>query len=89
MAANFELAAEEVKAFVNKLSDNVKLQIYGLFKQATVGDVNIPRPGLLDPKGKAKWDAWSSNKGKSQEQAKAEYVAVVKANAPPEVAQHL
>ena len=25
----------------------------------------IARPGLLDPKGKAKWDAWSANKGKS------------------------
>lgn len=34
------MAAEEVKAFGEKLSNDVKLTIYGLYKQATVGDVN-------------------------------------------------
>jgi hypothetical protein len=30
-------------------------KFYALFKQAKVGDVNIPRPGMLDFQGKAKW----------------------------------
>ena len=51
--------------------------MYGLFKQATVGDVNIARPGMFDPKGKAKWDAWEANKGMSQEDAKAAYVKLL------------
>jgi hypothetical protein len=37
--------------------------MYALFKQASVGDVNTERPGMLDFKGKAKWDAWSGKKG--------------------------
>jgi len=37
--------------------------MYALFKQASVGDVNTDRPGMLDFKGKAKWDAWSGKKG--------------------------
>jgi len=38
--------------------------------------VLLARPGMFDMKGKAKWDAWSANKGKSQEAAKEEYVTL-------------
>lgn len=44
---------------------------------------------MFDMKGKAKWEAWNNQKGKSKEVAKAEYVALVKANAPPEIAKNL
>ncbi|CAI9573207.1 unnamed protein product [Staurois parvus] len=54
------------------------LKVYALYKQATVGDVNTPRPGMLDFKGKAKWDAWESKKGISQEDARAQYIQLVK-----------
>jgi len=60
-----------------KLADDKKLEVYALFKQATVGDVNTERPGMLDFKGKAKWDAWNSKKGLSQDDAKAQYVELV------------
>ena len=36
--------------------------------------MNIPRPGLLDFTGKAKWDAWDKAKGTSKEDAWTEYV---------------
>jgi diazepam-binding inhibitor (GABA receptor modulating acyl-CoA-binding protein) len=39
--------------------------------------VFVARPGLLDLKGKAKWDAWNSKKGVSSEDAKQQYVAKV------------
>lgn len=42
-----------------------------------MGDVNTSRPGLLDLKGKAKWDAWNERKGMSQEEAKLAYIARV------------
>lgn len=32
------------------------------------------RPGLLDLKGKAKWDAWNAKKGMAQEEAKQVYI---------------
>ena len=73
----FEIAAAEVKNLASKPSDDEMLKIYSLYKQATVGDVNTSRPGMFDLTGKAKWDAWSSLKGKSKEDAEAEYITVV------------
>ena len=40
-------------------NDIIFFQIYALYKQATVGDINTERPGMLDFKGKAKWDSVS------------------------------
>jgi diazepam-binding inhibitor (GABA receptor modulating acyl-CoA-binding protein) len=52
-------------------------QLYGLYKQATVGDNNTDRPGAFNFKAKYKWDAWDKLKGKSQEEAEQEYIALV------------
>jgi len=68
-----------------KLSDEKKLKLYGLFKQAKVGDINIKEPGILDFKGKAKWKAWNEVKGKDKEVAKAEYVELVLTLLPEEI----
>ncbi|KAG8432186.1 hypothetical protein GDO86_016721 [Hymenochirus boettgeri] len=65
--ADFEKAAEEVKKLKSTPSDQEMLETYSLYKQATVGDVNTDRPGMLDFKGKAKWDAWEKKKGMSKE----------------------
>jgi acyl-CoA-binding protein len=58
-------------------STTVQLDLYGLFKQATAGDASGARPGMLDMKGRAKWDAWNKHKGMSAEQAMEAYVAYV------------
>ena len=50
----FEEAAAAVKSCKN-LDDAQKLQLYGLYKQSTVGDVTTDRPSLLDFAGAAKW----------------------------------
>ncbi len=50
----FEEAAEMVKAVSNVTDDN-RLQLYGLYKQVTVGDVNTKRPWGIDFVGCAKW----------------------------------
>ena len=80
MADQFEKYAEALKTredLISKLSDEKKLEIYGLFKQGTVGDCNTSRPGMLDFKGKAKWDAWDAKKGMSVEDARAAYVELL------------
>lgn len=77
--SDFDKAAEAVKNLASKPSDADLLELYGLFKQASVGDVNTARPGMLDLKGKAKWDAWKSREGMSSDDAKAAYVEKVKA----------
>lgn len=60
-------------------SQDEKLVFYGLYKQATVGDVNTARPGVLDFVGKAKWDAWKKVEGLSKEKAQEKYVEELKA----------
>uniref|UniRef100_A0A3Q3F9X3 Diazepam binding inhibitor (GABA receptor modulator, acyl-CoA binding protein) n=1 Tax=Labrus bergylta TaxID=56723 RepID=A0A3Q3F9X3_9LABR len=70
-------SAEEVKKLTEKPADEEMLQVYSLFKQATVGDVNTARPGMFDFTGKAKWDAWEKQKGTSQDDAMNEYIFLV------------
>ncbi|XP_068897465.1 putative acyl-CoA-binding protein [Tenebrio molitor] len=71
----FKKAADDIQKLKSKPSNEDLLEIYGLFKQGTVGDVNTERPGMLDMKGKAKWDAWNGRKGTSQDSAKEQYIA--------------
>ena len=73
----FNNAAENVKS-LSFVSDDNKLKLYGLYKQATVGDVNTARPsGMFNIKEKAKYDAWNENKGMSKEAAMNDYVSLV------------
>lgn len=37
----------------------------------------LDKPGMLDFKGKAKWEAWNGKKGQTQDAAKEAYVAKV------------
>ncbi|EDV31734.1 uncharacterized protein Dana_GF14408 [Drosophila ananassae] len=75
MSQEFNKAAEDVKNLNTTPSDNDLLELYSLYKQATVGDCNTDKPGFLDFKGKAKWEAWNNRKGMSQSDAEAAYVA--------------
>lgn len=50
------------------------LKLYGLYKQATVGDNDTPKPGMFDLKGKYKWQAWDDLKGTSQSDAESKYI---------------
>ena len=44
---------------------------------ATEGDVRGERPGLLDLRGRAKYDAWTKRKGTSKDDAMKKYVVLV------------
>ena len=79
MALTDDFAAAQLR--VKQLSKTPEaaelLELYALFKQATVGDVRGERPGMLDFKGRAKFDAWSSQKSTSQDAAMQGYVLLV------------
>ncbi|XP_076652211.1 acyl-CoA binding protein 1 [Halictus rubicundus] len=77
LSDRFNKAAEEVKELSSQPSDADMLELYSLYKQATVGDCNTTRPGMLDFKGKAKWDAWDRKKGTSKETAMEQYIQKV------------
>ncbi|KAH9055217.1 acyl-CoA-binding protein [Lactarius vividus] len=74
----FEKAVEIVRSLPKdgpiKPSQDDQLYFYSYYKQATEGDVNTARPGMLDFTGKAKWDAWNERKGVSKEEAYSKYV---------------
>ena len=79
MATNesFEAAQQRVKTLSKTPAPDELLELYALYKQATVGDVQGSRPGMLDFKGRAKFDAWSGKKGVAQANAESDYVKLV------------
>lgn len=74
--ARFAAAQARIKP-VAGLGNDVMLALYALFKQATAGDVTGSRPGMLDLRGRAKYDAWAGKKGTSRDDAKLAYIALV------------
>jgi len=80
-SSSFEAASAAVQANskeIDKLDNDTKLELYALFKQSNVGDNATPKPGMLDFKGKAKWEAWGKKKGVSSADAKVQYVELAK-----------
>lgn len=71
---DFDSATEFMKTVAGNLEKNKLLYFYARFKQATVGECNISRPGMFDFQGKQKWDAWNALKAMSREQAMQEYL---------------
>ena len=73
----FAAAKARVEKLETRPSNEKLLELYGLYKQATEGDVSGSRPGLLDLKGRAKYDAWARRKGTTRSDAMKGYVALV------------
>ncbi|TXH24737.1 MAG: acyl-CoA-binding protein [Cyclobacteriaceae bacterium] len=74
---DFNAAVARSKELTKRPSNEELLELYGLFKQATDGDVTGERPGGFDFKGIAKFDAWASKKGIAKEQAMQDYIALM------------
>ncbi|XP_065880019.1 acyl-CoA-binding protein [Euphorbia lathyris] len=74
---DFDEHAEKVKTLPETTTNENKLILYGLFKQATVGPVNTARPGMFNMRDRAKWDAWKAVEGKSKEEAMNDYITKV------------
>jgi diazepam-binding inhibitor (GABA receptor modulator, acyl-CoA-binding protein) len=77
----FEDAVQYVQSATGdfKPSNEMKLEFYSLFKQATEGDVKGKKPGLTDFIGRAKYSAWENLKGMSSEKAMETYIAKIEA----------
>ncbi|NXX45416.1 ECI2 isomerase, partial [Tricholaema leucomelas] len=74
---DFEKAQEQLKLLKNDPGNETKLKLYALFKQATEGPCNAPKPSMLDFVKKAKWDAWNSLGSLSQDDARQKYAELV------------
>lgn len=74
----FEQAVADSKLLSKKPDNEILLQLYSLYKQATEGDVNTDPPSNpFDFVNRAKHDAWTNQKGKTSEAAMQEYTGLV------------
>ena len=72
----FEAAQVAVKKLSRTPGPDELLELYGWYKQATLGDVTGARPGMLDFKARAKYDAWARRRGEQTEAAMQRYADV-------------
>lgn len=77
LKAQFEQAQADVKQLDEDPGNAAKLKLYALYKQASAGDVDGKRPGMMDMVGRAKWDAWSEIKGTTKNDAMQQYVDLI------------
>ena len=73
----FAAAQARVKQLPKTPASDELLELYAYYKQATLGDAQGSRPGLIDFKGRAKFDAWSGRQGMSRDHAMSAYVELV------------
>jgi diazepam-binding inhibitor (GABA receptor modulator, acyl-CoA-binding protein) len=76
LSQRFSDAQARIKP-VTGLGNDTMLELYALYKQATSGDASGGRPGMLDLRGRAKYDAWAKHKGTSKDAAMEQYIALV------------
>jgi carboxylesterase len=79
----FADAQQRVKRLPVSPGTDTLLDLYALYKQGTSGDATGARPGMLDVKGRAKYDAWARRKGMARDAAMTAYCALVDRLAPP------
>ena len=73
----FPEAQARAKALPAEPSNEDKLRLYALFKQATAGANTTPKPSMLDFVGGAKWAAWSRLGAMPPPAAEAAYIELV------------
>lgn len=77
LLAEFDAAVARAKSLPRRPTDEQLLELYALYKQATVGDVQGEEPGLFDFVGRAKYNAWAGKKGMATDDARRAYIALV------------
>ncbi len=77
LQSDFEQAVAKARTLPEQSNDTL-LRLYGLYKQATLGDVTGEEPGVFDFVGRAKYDAWANRRGMAKEQAMGEYISLVR-----------
>jgi diazepam-binding inhibitor (GABA receptor modulator, acyl-CoA-binding protein) len=77
LKAQFEAAMADSKNLAERPDNATLLKIYSLYKQGSTGDNTEKKPGFGDMVGRAKWDAWNSLKGTSNDDAMQQYVDLI------------
>lgn len=73
----FDQAANYLQEIHSELTSTDLLEFYGLYKQATCGPCNTPKPGMFNLQGKSKWNAWNDLKDMEKVEAMERYIAKI------------
>lgn len=76
-AATAFVAASAADRLSQKVSNDVQLQLYGLYKIATEGPCSTPQPSPLKMTARAKWQAWQKLGAMPPEEAMQQYIDIV------------
>ena len=74
---NFQKAIGYIKNLPQDFSNEELLELYGLYKQATIGDNNTTRPSIFNYRSLKKWQSWTSFKDITSDVAKTNYILLV------------
>lgn len=77
LETQFQQASQDVVKLPKAPDNDVKLQLYALYKQGSVGDCTGDRPGMLDFVGRVKYDCWKKLAGTTKEAAMQQYIDLV------------
>ena len=77
LQAAFDQAMADSKNLAERPDNATLLKIYALYKQGSSGDNLEKKPGFGDMVARAKWDAWSSLKGTTQQAAMQQYIDLI------------
>ncbi|KAK0168950.1 hypothetical protein PV327_002706 [Microctonus hyperodae] len=73
----FSHAANHLQSLISTLDSGQLLAFYGLYKQATVGVCDIPRPSWYQTQAKHKWEAWKALGDMSKQTAMENYISAI------------
>lgn len=76
-AATMFVAATAADRASQKVSTDVQLQLYGLYKIATEGPCTAPQPSALKMTARAKWQAWQKLGAMPPEDAMQKYLDII------------
>ncbi|MDR1969551.1 MAG: acyl-CoA-binding protein [Burkholderiaceae bacterium] len=77
LKARFDAAVANAKTLSERPDNPTLLKIYSLYKQATQGDNDEPKPGFTDIVARAKWDAWKKLEGSDSDTAMQQYIDLI------------
>lgn len=77
LESKFNNACNLIKIYPKNVENKDLLYLYGMYKQATLGNCNILEPSSYDFKKHAKWNEWNNNKDITKNVAMAFYISRV------------
>ena len=77
LKSRFDAAVANSKDLSERPDNMTLLKLYALFKQGSLGDNMDKKPGFSDMVGRAKWEAWTTLKGTTADDAMQQYVDLI------------